>query len=271
MRTFSSNLWGQMPMPDNFIELISLILENKEGNGCNVSYWRGQADVSWKLDSSIVRKSLRQHPDIKDPDKVEKLISFGEEQMLNRAKKNLYHYEDHGRKISDIELLAKLQHFGAATRLLDFSKNVLNALWFCVSDKDQANRPGLLVGIHTNIIAGVGENYFDFAQDYSSFCHKLDNKSQIWMIDAPVVTQRISAQNSVFLCSKCEQSEHGYFLLPEKEMYLKSIAISPELKTEALSVLSAHFNITPYTVFPDIEGFASANSSKWRFSEFERW
>src|SRR5438105_1147733 len=40
-----------------------------------------------------------------------------------------------GRRLTDLELLAVLQHFGAATRLLDFTKNAFSALWFaCNSD-----------------------------------------------------------------------------------------------------------------------------------------
>ena len=34
------------------------------------------------------------------------------------------------RQLSDLELLAELQHFGAATCLIDFSRSALVALWF---------------------------------------------------------------------------------------------------------------------------------------------
>lgn len=276
MDTFDSAIWGQVSKPDSFIELMTLILENKRGNGLNVSYWRGQADIGWKLDSSIVRKALQEHPKNIDSDEIERSITFWEEAMLNKAKKNLFNYDERGRKINDIELLARLQHFGASTRLVDFSKNVLIALWFCASDKRYAKDTGLLIGIDTYVIAGIGESYFDFDQDYSKFCTKLEKTNlrgelDIRMIDAPVITQRISAQRSVFLCSKCMYSKHGYFLLPDEDKYLKKIAISPELKREALDIISAHFDVTPYTIFPDIEGFSSANSSKWSFSECDRW
>lgn len=229
-----------------------------------------------ELDSSIVRKVLNTCPSLKSAEKIERIISMGEETMINKAKKNLFDYDERGRKLSDIELLARLQHFGAATRLVDFSKNVLNALWFCISDKEFIDDVGILIGIDTDIIAGVGENFFDFKQDYSTFCSTLEelnykHQTDIWMVDAPVTTQRISAQHSVFLCSVCKNSIHGFFQLPEEDMYLKIIAISPTLKKSTLDIISSHFDITPYTVFPDIEGFASANSSKWDFYEFDRW
>lgn len=276
MQTFDSAIWGQIPQPEDFIELMSLILENKKGKGQNVSFWRGQAQVEWKLDSSIVRKALKTVPSLTSAKRLEDIISMGEEMMINKAKKNLLDYDERGRKLSDIELLARLQHFGAATRLVDFSKNVLNALWFCVSDRDLTNDVGILLGIDTDVIAGVGENFFDFKQDYSTFCKALERlnhngKTDVLMVDAPVTTQRISAQHSVFLCSVCKNSIHGFFQLPEEDKYLKIIAISPTLKKSALDIISSHFDITPYTIFPDIEGFASANSSKWNFYEFDRW
>jgi len=276
MKMFDSTIWGKIPQPDNFIELMSLIIENKNKSGRNVSFWRGQAQISWKLDSSIVRKALKSGATLNSVEKIEQIISLGEEAMIERAKKNLFDYDERGRKLSDVELLAKLQHFGAATRLVDFSKNALNALWFCVSDRSLENDTGILLGIDTDIIAGRGENFFDFKQDYSKFCSTLEKtnyrgQTDIWMVDAPVTTQRISAQHSVFLCSVCKKSAHGLFQLPEEDKYLKVIAISPNLKASTLDIISSHFDITPYTVFPDIEGFASANSSQWRFYEFDRW
>jgi hypothetical protein len=39
-----------------------------------------------------------------------------------------YHY--HKEKLSDLELLLELQHYGAATGLVDFSRDFLIALWF---------------------------------------------------------------------------------------------------------------------------------------------
>ena len=49
--------------------------------------------------------------------------------LLEPARIRRFDVED-GRKISDLQLLAKLQHFGAATGLLDFTWSALVALWF---------------------------------------------------------------------------------------------------------------------------------------------
>jgi hypothetical protein len=46
--------------------------------------------------------------------------------LINDAKS--YHY--HKEELSNLELLLELQHYGAATGLIDFSRDFLVALWF---------------------------------------------------------------------------------------------------------------------------------------------
>ena len=43
------------------------------------------------------------------------------------------HDQKNGQQLSDLELLAELQHFRAATCLIDFTRSALVALWFAVS------------------------------------------------------------------------------------------------------------------------------------------
>ena len=55
--------------------------------------------------------------------------------------KALGHDQKNGQQLSDLEILAELQHFGAATCLIDFSRSALVALWFACqhSSKGEAN------------------------------------------------------------------------------------------------------------------------------------
>ena len=271
MKTYDSLLYGKLDAPENFMELLEVILKSKiNESDSDVSYWRGQSDIDWKLNPSIVRRILLSDKKINE-EKMDKYIFVCEDNLLQRAKKNCYDYDGHGRLLGDLELLAKLQHQGAATRLLDFSKNVLIALWFCVSDTENRERVGVLFGLNTEAFAGPLENVFDFQADYSTFFDRVCSSNKIWMIDAPNVVSRVFSQSSVFLCSKSVSSNHGYFMLPDDERHKKIIAISPTLKTSCLKILSECFNITPYTIFPDIEGFSKANSAQWRINEFDRW
>ena len=260
MENFHSNIWGDVVAPTSFLEIMNYTVDSKK----EVFYWRGQSNISWTVDSSIVRRA--KHEKVSD---INRHIGYWEKNLIEDAKQKLYHYGTNGHILSDIELLAKLQHFGASTRLLDFSKNILIALWFCASENRE--KTGLLIGISTNIIRGAGEGRFDFNQNYDDFIEKvLSSKGDIWFIDAPSIVTRITSQSSVFLCSKCIETTYGSFSFPEKKYY-SLIAISPNLKKEIIIVLSKYFNITPYTIFPDIEGFAKANSTQWKFSQFDRW
>lgn len=272
MKKYNSHLFGEVDCPETFLELLQLVMQDKahESPNTNVSYWRGQTDINWKLDSSIARRILLEHNDI-SAEELDRHILFSEDILLQKAKRNYYDYDEHGRLLCDLELLAKLQHHGSATRLLDFSKNVLIALWFCASDVQNRDKTGLLLGLNTDIIAGGVENTFNFKLSYTEFFEKVCSSDNIWMVDAPVVVSRVSSQDSVFLCSKSIKSKYGYFPLPKEDKYVKKIAISPELKASSLTILSECFNITPYTIFPDIQGFSNANSAKWKMSEFDRW
>ena len=64
--------------------------------------------------------------------------------LLARACAEGHDIENH-RKLSDLELLAKLQHHGAATCLIDFTGNPLVALWFaCQEPNGKAAKSSLL-------------------------------------------------------------------------------------------------------------------------------
>jgi hypothetical protein len=57
---------------------------------------------------------------------------------LKRLIKDAKSYHYHKEKLSNLELLLELQHYGAATGLIDFSRDFLVALWFaCNSNKDK--------------------------------------------------------------------------------------------------------------------------------------
>lgn len=270
MKNYDSVLWGEINEPESFVELITEITQN-EKQGINVKYWRGQADVAWQLSPSIVRKLQSNGCSrIESGKALDKSIAYWETILLNNAKKSLYNYDERGRQLNDIELLAKLQHYGAATRLLDFSKNVLIALWFCVSEPQYKETTGLLLGIDTDIMSGM-ENEFDFDTNYSEYFKKIEESNHICLVDSPAIVPRIVSQNSVFLCSRSVNEKYGTFMLPDDKCYKKIIAISPQLKSECITILSECFNITPLTIYPDIEGFANANSTKWSPTEFTRW
>ena len=87
--------------------------------------FRGQADREWPLESSADRRLRKVTP----RDVIEYVI----ERLLHPARDEGYGHHA-GKPLSDLELLATLQHHGAATCLIDFTSNFHIALWFACQD-----------------------------------------------------------------------------------------------------------------------------------------
>lgn len=82
--------------------------------------FRGHNSAAWKLEPKIAR-NFKQRRKI---DTEEKMV-----ETFKRLSKQFLHSELN----NDWDYLALAQHHGMATRLLDWSKNPLAALWFCVN------------------------------------------------------------------------------------------------------------------------------------------
>src|SRR6266404_2469373 len=122
MKNFKSELFGSIPEPETFDELFATVTEAEPKLG-RVRMWRGQADISWPIHSTAYRRLASSRARISESD----VISY-EENLLKHATHRGYRYLD-GRELSDLELLARLQHHGAATRLVDATRSAFIALW----------------------------------------------------------------------------------------------------------------------------------------------
>lgn len=79
--------------------------------------------------------------------------------LLDDARIRGFDHHD-GMQLCDLELLALLQHNGAATHLLDLSRDVTTPLWFAASECPETT--GVHCGIrrhgHRTLVGGWGEN-----------------------------------------------------------------------------------------------------------------
>jgi len=124
----------------DFIEKIAPILE--ECNGSEIFY-RGHADISWKLQPSIFRKSNKE-------EKEDQSNGVGKEHLLFRDMVAHTPQSFSGCK-SALDYLVQMQHYGLPTRLLDMTTNPLVALYFaCQPTTDDA-----LAGASAGAQAGV--------------------------------------------------------------------------------------------------------------------
>ena len=92
--------------------------------------YRGMANASWKVESAAYRRIGQSHEN-PPPSVLQNYIK----QLLESAHRRGFQ-ERQGKSDRDLELLADLQHHGAATCLIDFTTNALIALWVCVSGRD---------------------------------------------------------------------------------------------------------------------------------------
>lgn len=86
--------------------------------------FRGQENSDWELVSSAARRLSQGE----SQPRLKNYIDYHRD-LLERARRDGFG-EERGKDVTDLQLLAKLQHFGAATGLLDFTWNPLVALWF---------------------------------------------------------------------------------------------------------------------------------------------
>lgn len=94
--------------------------------------FRGVPNADFQMEASACRRLPKE-----DRHNPIKLLEVNES-LIEKARL-LGHDDVNGRPMSDLELLAKLQHFRAATCLIDFTRDALIALWFACWSEDPKN------------------------------------------------------------------------------------------------------------------------------------
>lgn len=106
---------------------------DKLGEVSSQCVFRGQADSSWRLHSAATRRLIRyfnNDESVTEESFFSQMNLVYHRNVLLEPARNFGFGNDNGHRISDLQLLAKLQHFGAATGLLDFTRDPKVALWF---------------------------------------------------------------------------------------------------------------------------------------------
>lgn len=255
MKIVETDLFGDVIEVESISQILTVIGEKD----CPIYMWRGQADISWPIDSAAYRRLLKSNSSANCPD--ENMMRDYERDLLIDARHQGYGFEN-GRRITDFELLAKLQHHGAATRFIDVSRNMLVALWFaCRSELDAT---GLLFGVNEGAILGLEGNSENSAYNDAfppGEIVELDTFPTIWQ--PPVVTKRIAAQSAQFLYSVVSHDPMGSLALCKENGAFIAFAITPRQKRQFLKILEKTFDIRSLTLFPDFDGFSTANSANF--------
>lgn len=243
--------------------------------------YRGQENAGWQLRSGAVRRIFPRGNTIELQNLIEKYrgnfhednLYYHERELLEKARLRGWHRETDGRELKDLELLAKLQHYGAATCLLDFSARFDVALWFACQEGQGKGRDGMvfivaLDSVDTWNLGRIGPNNlshkisdilrFEIAEKEEGEQPSLfqDARLKFWYWHPEVFMARMSIQESRFL--------FGSEDIPIRE-YLFSITVDKEDKEELLVDLKQHQGLSRESIFPDIHGFAIIQSHKVPF------
>lgn len=211
--------------------------------------YRGLADAAWEVESSAYRRiraseDLPQVPPVTFQNYIEWLLETSGLQGFR-------HRQD--RELSDLELLAELQHYGAATCLIDFTSNALVALWFaCEKEPGQAGKVVALATDESERFSIV--SYHRLKTPIEEFLHK----NILWTWEPSGMNNRIVAQQSVFVFGegKIEKGEYN------------EIEIDADSKPEIMATLEASFGITARRLFNDFAGFALWNAASKPYTNF---
>ena len=160
--------------------------------------FRGVSTESYKIEPSACRrlpKSQRNN--------ASKLLKINKD-LIEKAR-SLGHDQRNGQQLSDLELLGELQHYGAATCLIDFSRNALVALWFACqqSSKGKANGKVFAVNCYDTVrLKTVTPDLLK--KDIDHFLKPgRNNKYLLYQWQPKLQNNRIIAQQSVFLSLGC--------------------------------------------------------------------
>ncbi len=221
--------------------------------------YRGQRNAQWLLHSSAIRRLSRFTKDpffVNSGSFAEAYRSYHRDELLEPSRNAGFGIEE-GREVSDLELLAKLQHFGAATGLLDFTWDPLVALWFaCQKDREQ-ECPGKVFAVNLGDQQEFRRISFQSDADKLSFERlfslRKGNLPLYWepMANSSALARTI-AQRSVFVI--------GVPIIPRHAV--NEIRINFEDKQAILKELAEKSGIGGTSLFRDVHGFSRFNNDK---------
>jgi hypothetical protein len=158
-------------------------------------YWRGQAKAGWGVHSSLHRAiAKRDGSDIADVS--EETVTSTEKTIVAEARDWIRPAV--GARLTTVDVLARLQHAGAPTRLLDFTSDPHIAAYFAVADRPHVDGRLVVAAARSELTDAI-RNAFDvpWARGHAA-------KPQRWFAEVYALEDhadflRITRQKGVFL------------------------------------------------------------------------
>jgi len=219
---------------------------------------RGQAESTWTLKPTLLRSFI-------EPDKlkIEEVIDLEFKALGNFKKRaHLSHGASLiGDKDTILDWWTLMQHYGAPTRMLDWTISPYVALYYAVSDKFDTNGAiwffdvGKLLDIMEQL---YGNEYEPSKEDYEKIARDPNAQPIMHICDRDRLTDRMINQQGIFTFCHNVLEDHAYSIGNALSNYadidwLWKIVIPKEHKIKFLAKLHA-MNITGASLFPGADG-----------------
>lgn len=206
--------------------------------------FRGVSKSCYIKDGQIEASAYRRLPqDV--PKSPDRLLEINQELIENA--RLLGHAQRNGQDLSDLDVLAELQHFGAATCLIDLTSNALVALWFACQQSAEGNQEnGKVVVLRSDGPEPLTRVDYKLSKKKIEHFFKPDDAGRypLYRWQPKFQNNRILSQQSVFVFSGARIESAG------------ECQIEASSKQEILTSLEEVSGITGASLFSDFYGFA---------------
>jgi hypothetical protein len=223
-------------------EIITYLSEH--GNANDLTLYRGQKK-DWSLEPKVSRIKLR-----------------GNEDIVESEKKMYYDFEFYSKPyfnkdgLFSLDILSVAQHHGMATRLLDWTRNPLAAIWFAVNEVPIQDNYGVVWKFETK-----KEDYVGLVSPYEIVDIKLYRPD--------LNSNRIINQNAVFSIHGYSKEISSFVKLDEHEEFQERLIkfIIPSKLFWSFRYDLDILGINRMSLFPDLDGVSK--HIEWLNSNYE--
>ena len=223
--------------------------------------FRGVPNKAYKIQASAYRR-----PEESDRN-FEKFLNINKD-LIRTARQRGYDRKD-GREWSDLEILVELQHYGAATCLIDFSYSAQIALWFACRHFQKKDENGESQNINkpphgkVSVMQMKRSKFTEITSDFMrgdvertiDYFLKEPKGSPLYYLKPIFQNNRIISQQSVLLFG-------NYELDADDKCFIEA-----GCKKKILTELERTTGYTEDRLFPDFEGFAWVNREEAPYTE----